>query len=144
MENAVLDLVVSIINSSNISKEFKEERDSRVKYLNGVNGKNNSLLRNKQHALDALLLKNLDTANPTIQQALNRQVERLALEISGFEEKISEISKEIERLTQWSSDSKITKEELLSNRVITRNIIKQIVKSIEVDEENDDINIELY
>lgn len=144
MENAVLDLVVSIINSSNISKELKEERDSRVKYLNGVNGKNNSLLRNKQHALDALLLKNLDTANPTIQQALNRQVERLALEISGFEEKISEISKEIERLTQWSSDSKITKEELLSNRVITRNIIKQIVKSIEVDEENDDINIELY
>lgn len=144
MENAVLDLVVSIINSSNISKELKEERDSRVKYLNGVNGKNNSLLRNKQHALDALLLKNLDTANPTIQQALNRQVERLALEISGFEEKISEISKEIERLTQWSSDSKITKEELLSNRVITRNIIKQIIKSIEVDEENDDINIELY
>lgn len=144
MENAVLDLVVSIINSSNISKELKEERDSRVKYLNGVNGKNNSLLRNKQHALDALLLKNLDTANPTIQQALNRQVERLALEISGFEEKISEISKEIERLTQWSSDLKITKEELLSNRVITRNIIKQIVKSIEVDEENDDINIELY
>lgn len=144
MENAVLDLVVSIINSSNISKELKEERDSRVKYLNGVNGKNNSLLRNKQHALDALLLKNLDTANPTIQQALNRQVERLALEISRFEEKISEISKEIERLTQWSSDSKITKEELLSNRVITRNIIKQIVKSIEVDEENDDINIELY
>lgn len=144
MENAVLDLVVSIINSSNISKELKEERDSRVKYLNGVNGKNNSLLRNKQQALDALLLKNFDTANPTIQQALNRQVERLALEISGFEEKISEISKEIERLTQWSSDSKITKEELLSNRVITRNIIKQIVKSIEVDEENDDINIELY
>ena len=69
MENAVLDLVVSIINSSNISKELKGERDSRVKYLNGVNGKNNSLLRNKQHALDALLLKNFDTANPTIQQA---------------------------------------------------------------------------
>lgn len=144
LENSVLDLIVSIINSSNISKELKKECDSRIKYLNGVNGKNKSLLISKQNSLDALAIKSIDSSNPSIKQAFDKQIERLALEILDYENKICEISNEIERLQKNSIETKITKDELLSNRAVARNIIKQIVKSIEVDEENDDINIELY
>ena len=98
LENFVLDLVVSIINSSNISKELKEECDSRIKYLNGVNGKNKSLLVSKQNSLDALLNKNIVSSNPSIKKAFDKQIERLALEIFDYENRISKISNEIERL----------------------------------------------
>ena len=40
LENTILDLVLDIINSSNLYKELDSALRERIKFLNGINGKN--------------------------------------------------------------------------------------------------------
>ena len=137
-----MDLVIDIINSSNISKELNLECASRIKYLNGVKGKNKSMLDSKQKSLEGLVIRSASCDNPRIKQAFDNQISRLVLEINDYENKIQLINKEIESLNHSTKNSKVTKTEMLSNRAVARNIIKSIIKSIEVDEDNDEIQIE--
>lgn len=144
LENTILDLVLDTINSSNLYKELNSASRERIKFLNGINGKNQIILDNKRMALEGLLVNMTNCTNELIKQAINRQVERLVLEISDVESKIAKIKEEIIRLNESKNNITISKEEMLANRDVARSIIKEIVKSIIVDEINDDIEIELY
>ena len=44
LENTILDLVLDIINSSNLYKELDSASRERIKFLNGINGKNQIIL----------------------------------------------------------------------------------------------------
>ena len=66
IENYVLDVVVSIINSNNLSRELVLKQKELISYYNGIVSKNKQILSEKTKTFDNLVNSIATTKNQTL------------------------------------------------------------------------------
>lgn len=141
IENVVLDLVVDIINSLDLSNELNNRNKERIAFHSGIVSKNKRILNEKTKALDALAIQVSKINNSLLIDTMIKRMESLAEEINSYEKKIEEHSVLIEEISETDVMVKITKEELLNDRKLAQSIIREVIDEIIVDDENDDITV---
>ena len=122
-----------------MSNELSNRNKERIAFYSGIVSKNYRILKEKVKALDALTIHVTKINNSTLIDVMMKRMESVALEIKCYEDKIKEHNTLIEELTKIDTNNKVSKEELLSDRKLAQNIIREVIEEIIVDETNDDI-----
>lgn len=144
IENYVLDVVVSIINSNNLSRELALKQKELISYYNGIVSKNKQILSEKTKTFDNLVNSIATTKNQTLINQYQKRLEALGLEMEIYENKIIEQELIINNLKTKSVSPIISKEELLVDRKVAQSIIKEVISLIEVDESTGEITIQIH
>ena len=105
--------------------------------------KNQNALVNSHKLLDKYI-SNLDSFNNSepIKKQCEKRINEISLDIERYENEISSYQESLNDIDNFN-DFSLTKKEILSNRIVARNLIKLIIKEIIYDEEINDIQIEL-
>ena len=105
--------------------------------------KNQNALVNSRKLLDKYI-SNLNSFNDSeaIKKQCEKRVNEISLDIERYENEISSYQEFLNDINNFN-DFSLTKHEILSIRIVARNLIKLVIKEIIYDEETNDIEIEL-
>lgn len=142
IENVVLECVVEILENNPIATSYANKISSKIAYENAVLLNHNRVYNELSEKFNALVLKSTQNTNSILGAVIDKQINDLAEQITEYEKKITHQQERINELT-CSQAPTITKELLLANRAQTRQIIRYIISSIEIDDSNGDISIEI-
>ena len=140
IESAVLDLVVKIIEQSDLSIDIEKAIKVDDSFNKSLITKNQNHLKLLNEKFCALTIKSMDPSlTKVVIDTINTQINSLANEIQTYTEIIA--NQEQELTAKKVTDYKVTKAELESNRLMARSIIKSIVDEIVYDESTGEISI---
>lgn len=143
IENYVIDIVLKIINNSSLDDNFKSILKETTTFTKSMLTKNQNALVNSHKLLDKYI-SNLDSFNNSepIKKQCEKRINEISLDIERYENEISSYQESLNDINNFN-DFNLTKKEILSNRIVARNLIKLVIKEIIYDEETNDIQIEL-
>ena len=144
LENVVLDIVVDTLAKVDLSDEFEEYKKNRIECLNNSLKNNNRNISKYKKIFDSLVIKSCEVKNELLLVEINRRMEEMSKQILDCELKIEIIESKIQHLKGMTELKDITKEALLRNREAARDLVKNIIRIIEVDEDSDSIRIVTY
>lgn len=142
IENVVANLIIESLANMDLEETFNKYVNQNLGFENTLKNKNEKHIDRRNEELVKLTVK-LSEGNmqPHLESILMEKMNKIAYEIKEFEQKVQEQEEYINILKSLSVCDVITKEDLLSDRIQARSLIKGIIKGITVD--NKDIDIEL-
>ena len=143
IDNVVLDAVINVIKTCNMSEAIKASMEPKIACENAI------LTRCKQHygrlvrKFSSLVEKSLDSSvSKSVLNVIDAQIEEYARAMEEYQTKINNQEQIISELSAYTYTD-ITKEQLLANRDAARQIIRFLVASVDVDDASDSIEITL-
>ena len=143
IENVVLDIVIEVINNTNLEAELKSSINELIALEEGILAKNQVKLSRSKNQLDSYIIKSTNPDTPVyLMNQYELRIAEIVKDIEMYNNIIKTQEHKIEKIKN-NTKTTITKDELLSNRLLARSIIRDIVKQISYDESTGDIEIEL-
>ena len=142
IENLVSDIIVHSLESMNIEEAFLKLQKQDIGFETTLKTKNEKFIERRNEELVKLTVKLVDgDVLPHLYNTLNEKMNKIAYEIKEYTEKVKEQEEYIAILKSLSIYKDFSKEDMLFDRIQTRDLFRGIIKKITVD--NTDINIEL-
>ena len=126
----------------NIEEAFLKLQKQDIGFETTLKTKNEKFIERRNEELVKLTVKLVDgDVLPHLYNTLNEKMNKIAYEIKEYTEKVKEQEEYIAILKSLSIYKDFSKEDMLFDRIQTRDLFRGIIKKITVD--NTDINIEL-
>ena len=142
LENFVVDIVLESLKSIDIDEVLQKYLSQDINYEISLLKRNSKHIERRMEELVKITVRlETEEITPHLRNVLEKKMNGIALEVQEYESKVKEQEQYIAILKAFSIYDDFTREELLSDRIQARDLIKGIIKGITASDT--DINIEL-